>query len=84
MIIVDELPFKFVEREDFQPFVSKACSKFRIPSRWTISRDCFKLYEDEKNLLMELLKSTNQSVSYYGYMDFYSKSELHVFDGSLH
>ena len=62
MIIVVELPFKFVEGEGFKYFCLKSCSQFKIPSRWSVSRDCFKFYEDEKKLLLTLLKSANQRV----------------------
>ena len=41
MIVIDELPFKFVEGEGFKNFISAACPRFSIPSKWTISRDCF-------------------------------------------
>ena len=48
MIILDELPFKFVERKGFKRCMSLACPRFRIPSRWTITRDYYQLYIDEK------------------------------------
>ena len=48
MIVIDELPFKFVEGEGFKNFVSAVCPKFSIPSRWTVSRDCFGSYVDER------------------------------------
>ena len=44
MVIVDKLPFKFVEAEGFKQFMSVACPRFKIPSRWTVSRDCFNAY----------------------------------------
>ncbi|KAM3395355.1 hypothetical protein P3S68_004360 [Capsicum galapagoense] len=44
MIIVDELPFSFVENESFKKFMSKAQPLFRIPSRRTITRDCYDVY----------------------------------------
>ena len=37
MVIVDELRFKFVEGEGFKNFMSVACPRFKIPSRWTVS-----------------------------------------------
>uniref|UniRef100_A0A803N3X8 GRF-type domain-containing protein n=1 Tax=Chenopodium quinoa TaxID=63459 RepID=A0A803N3X8_CHEQI len=40
MIIVDELPFKHVEKPGFRHFVQVACPQFHIPSRVTIARDC--------------------------------------------
>jgi hypothetical protein len=44
MIIVDELPFRFVEGEGFQDFMKTAEPRFSIPSRFTMMRDCFKLF----------------------------------------
>lgn len=39
MIIIDELPFRFVERQGFRRFMLVCCPSFKIPSRWTIHRD---------------------------------------------
>ena len=44
MIILDELPFSFVEKEGFKKFMSKVQSLFHIPSRRTITRDCYEVY----------------------------------------
>ena len=33
MIIVDELPFKSVQREGFKKFLCVACPRFKLPSR---------------------------------------------------
>lgn len=46
MIIIDELPFKFVKNEGFRYFVSISIPHFTIPSRSTITRDCYKLFFD--------------------------------------
>ena len=43
MIIVDELPFKFVEGLGFEKSISVIQHRFIIPSRFTISRDCYEL-----------------------------------------
>jgi hypothetical protein len=51
MIIVDELPFRFVEGEGFQDFMKTDEPKFSIPSRFTMMRDCFKLFISEKEKL---------------------------------
>ncbi|GER30696.1 HAT family dimerisation domain containing protein [Striga asiatica] len=37
MICSDELPFKFVESRGFKIFMSKACPRFKIPSRTTVT-----------------------------------------------
>uniref|UniRef100_A0A803M804 Transposase n=1 Tax=Chenopodium quinoa TaxID=63459 RepID=A0A803M804_CHEQI len=57
MIIVDELPFKHVEKPGFRHFVQVACPQFHIPSRVTIARDCLKLYYSEKEKLREMFKT---------------------------
>uniref|UniRef100_A0A803NBY1 Uncharacterized protein n=1 Tax=Chenopodium quinoa TaxID=63459 RepID=A0A803NBY1_CHEQI len=57
MIIVDELPFKHVEKSGFRHFVQVACPQFHIPSRVTIARDCLKLYYSEKVKLREMFKT---------------------------
>ncbi|KAK1365063.1 hypothetical protein POM88_040624 [Heracleum sosnowskyi] len=41
MIVLDELPFKFVDGEGFKEFIAAVCPKFHISSRWTIARDCY-------------------------------------------
>ncbi|OMO99215.1 putative Zinc finger, BED-type [Corchorus capsularis] len=46
MIIVDELPFRFVEGKGFREFMEKAEPRFTIPSRQTITKDCFEIYEE--------------------------------------
>ncbi|XP_062157974.1 uncharacterized protein LOC133865569 [Alnus glutinosa] len=51
MIIVDELPFRFVEGEGFQDFIKTVEPRLSIPSRFTITRDCFKLFMYEKEKL---------------------------------
>jgi hypothetical protein len=62
MIILDELPFTFVEREGFKKFVAAACPRFHIPSRWTITIDCFDLYLVKKTKLKSYLISNSQRV----------------------
>ena len=51
MIIVDELPFKFVERQDFQEFMEIVEPRFLIPNRTTIARACMKIYLSEVDIL---------------------------------
>ncbi|CAK8538506.1 unnamed protein product [Lathyrus sativus] len=51
MIIIDELPFKYVENEGFNMFMKEAQPRFKIPSRVTVARDCLCLYFDEKEKL---------------------------------
>ncbi|KAL2243378.1 UNVERIFIED_CONTAM: putative AC transposase, partial [Sesamum indicum] len=48
MVIIDELPFKFVENERFRQFMSLALPQFVVPSRTIVTRDCYKLFFEEK------------------------------------
>ena len=62
MLVIDELPLKFVEGEEFRHLMYVACPRFWMPSRWTITRDCFEFYIAKKNKLKDLFKSTNHRV----------------------
>lgn len=62
MIIIDEQPFSIVENEGFRDFVTNLQPKFKIPSRWIISRDCATLFYDEKKKLIEYFKTSGQTV----------------------
>ncbi|KAK4403849.1 Zinc finger BED domain-containing protein RICESLEEPER 2 [Sesamum angolense] len=44
MIIIDELPFKFVESEGFRQFVAVACPEFIVPSRIAVIGDCYRIF----------------------------------------
>ncbi|KAK0572818.1 hypothetical protein LWI29_037735 [Acer saccharum] len=58
MLILDELPFRFVENWGFRRFCFELCPLFDLPSRRTIVRELYKLYIDEK---MKLKKYFNRS-----------------------
>src|SRR4051812_11292052 len=51
MIIIDELPFSFVEGEGFRHFCEMACAHWNVPSRKTIARDVINLFYSEKEKL---------------------------------
>ena len=51
IIIIDELPFKFVERQGFQEFMKIVKPRFPIPNRTTFARDCMKVYSSEVGIL---------------------------------
>ena len=51
MIIIDELPFKFVKRQGFQEFMKIVELRFPIPHRTTIARACMKIYSSEVGIL---------------------------------
>ena len=48
MLILDELPFRCVEREGFILFMKEAQPLFKIPSRHTIRENCVKMYLTQK------------------------------------
>ena len=51
MIIIDELPFKFVEHQGLQEFMEIVEPRFPIPHRTTIARACMKIYSSEVDIL---------------------------------
>jgi hypothetical protein len=55
MIIVDELPFRFVEHEGFNYYMNVVEPRFPIPSRVTVVKDCMKLYLNERKKLKDVL-----------------------------
>ncbi|XP_074573505.1 zinc finger BED domain-containing protein RICESLEEPER 1-like [Curcuma longa] len=57
MVIRDEHPFRVVEGAGFKEFVHGLQPRFNIPSRFTVARDCMKLYEDERRKLKKSLSS---------------------------
>jgi len=56
MIVIDELPFNFIEGKGFILFYRTMQSRFDIPSRFTIMRDCLKLYIEENERLRTALR----------------------------
>ena len=62
MIIVDELPFKFVEGEGFRDLFAVTCPRLHILFRRTIIRDYYDLYVSEREKLKSFIKQTYQSV----------------------
>ena len=56
MIIIDELPFNFVEGRGFKSFLRTIQPRFDSPSRFTVLKDCLKIYVDEKEKLKIALR----------------------------
>ena len=54
MVIINELPFKFVEGEEFKLFMYVICPRFKIPSRWIVNRDCYNTYMEANMKLKNL------------------------------
>jgi hypothetical protein len=51
MIIIDEMPFMTVEGKGFQKLLRVLEPRFKVPSRYTVMKDCVKLYMRDKNTL---------------------------------
>ncbi|CAN6253636.1 unnamed protein product [Urochloa humidicola] len=62
MIITDELPFAFAEKQGFRKFMSKACPKFGVPSRRTSTRYVVVAYNTEKEKLKRFFKKSCERV----------------------
>ncbi|BFG30090.1 hypothetical protein CerSpe_163640 [Prunus speciosa] len=58
MIIIDELPFSFVEKKGFRKFCSVACPLFNVPSRRTIVRQFLRMYDEQRLKLKKDLRET--------------------------
>ena len=63
MIVIDELPFRFVENEGFKYFIYVACPMFCLPSRTKVGRDCLALYKVEKEALKTFFRKSKQRIS---------------------
>lgn len=63
MIIIDELVFRFVEGQRFRRFIVIACPRFKVPSRWTVSRDIYSIYLDERVNLKKFFRANSQRIS---------------------
>ena len=62
MIASDKLLVRFVEGDEFRNLMSVACPRFKIPSRWTVSRDIFNIYVEEILNLKKKIKLNCQRV----------------------
>lgn len=62
MIITDELPFRFIEREGFRHFMSVTQPEFKFVSRNTVVKDCFSIYMQERKKLKDVLTNSSQRV----------------------
>lgn len=59
MCIKDNQPFSIVDDEGFGQYTSL----FKIPSRWTVVRDCLQIYKDGESKLKDVLKDQIVSIS---------------------
>ena len=58
-IIKDEVPFRVVEKEGLEDLLKYFQPKFKMPSRPTISTDCYIIYKEEKEALKDYFKRNN-------------------------
>lgn len=63
MISLHGFPLSIVEYDGFRRFVSSLNPVFKMISRRTISTDCLKTFEEQKQSLREVLNCTNSRVS---------------------
>ena len=62
LIVLAELPFKFVEHQAFITYSNTLQPKYNLPSRHTISRDVSKFYLEEKKRLLKFLGNPNHTI----------------------
>ena len=60
MIIVNELPFRFIEHGGFIDFMAEIEHRFEVPSRVTVARDCLTIYIKENESLRKVLMSSQK------------------------
>ena len=58
MIVVDELPFRFVEGAGFKYYNSISQPLFKIPCRSTTTLDIYQLFDEEKVKVRNFIKKT--------------------------
>ncbi|XP_016650498.1 PREDICTED: zinc finger BED domain-containing protein RICESLEEPER 2-like [Prunus mume] len=63
MIILDELPFRHVEGVGFRLFMRECQPRFDPPSRRTIARDVWDLFQEEKVKIKSVLNLNSKRVS---------------------
>ncbi|KAF7139229.1 hypothetical protein RHSIM_Rhsim07G0226600 [Rhododendron simsii] len=56
MIIIDELPFSFVEGEGFKHFIEVVQPMWNPPGRLVMAKQCMLVYGEEKKALKQILK----------------------------
>lgn len=62
MLMIDELPFSFVEREGFRAFLKVINPHFSVISRSTVTRDCYTLFIIERKKLFNVFQNLSSRV----------------------
>lgn len=63
IIIIDEQPFSIAERVGFRDYVNQLQPLFKHMSRFTVARDCMKLYFCEKRKLKASFRKLNSRIA---------------------
>ncbi|KAL6552791.1 hypothetical protein OROHE_008155 [Orobanche hederae] len=63
MIVIDELPFSFVQKKGFGIFCRKVCPLFDVPSRRKLCRTFLAMYDAQKRELKKLLRKYRLSLT---------------------
>lgn len=63
LCIKDNQPFSIVDNDGFQDYSWEMNPLFELPSRWTVARDCLKIYKEEGKKLKGLLKDQTVSLT---------------------
>jgi len=62
MVILDELPFMFVEHEGFCDFCKTMHPDFVVPSRYTLTRDCYGIFIDKRKKLKSFFQKMSSRI----------------------
>lgn len=62
MLITDELPFSFVERDGFREFCKAINPHFLVPSCATATRDCYTLFIEQRKMLSDIFQTLSSRV----------------------
>lgn len=62
MVIMDEKPFRSCEHEGLRYFMSFAQPNFIFPSRFTVARDCYRVYVEEKRKLKSYFSKSSSRI----------------------
>ncbi|XP_054816900.1 zinc finger BED domain-containing protein RICESLEEPER 2-like [Prosopis cineraria] len=62
-VILDEMPFNVMEGDGFKEMMRRLEPRFKVPSRATVTRDCYKLYLEEARKLKRYFKKSQIRVS---------------------
>lgn len=60
MIIIDELPLRFLEGQRFRKFIVVICHRFKVPYRPTICREIYQIFTNERLNMKKLFRTCCQ------------------------